>query len=367
MSSSIVICCDGTWNSADQEKKKVLVKGKEVEELCVTNVLKIACRLCKTKTDGSRQMVYYDQGVGTGNLADRIGGGAFGDGLENNINDAYRFLVANYLPGDSIFLFGFSRGAYTARSIAGMIRRCGILRRETVRQYPEAKAMYRSGIAATDPVAVKFRTDYAIETDTPIQCVGVWDTVGALGIPLRAFGSANQKKYQFLDTGLSHVVKFAFHALAIDEHREPFLPTLWETKPDAGQTVQQVWFAGAHSDVGGGYPENGLSDIALNWMMDSAKTAGLEVDAGVVDDLPTNPDYKQKVHDSKSLIYTFSGADRKVGGTTFNTEYFHKSIVERWRDGAIDGKYRPTPLTPHAARLDALANGQLNDPIYPVS
>jgi uncharacterized protein (DUF2235 family) len=364
--SSIVICCDGTWNSADQEKKKVVVKGKEVEELCVTNVLKIACRLCKTKKDGSLQ-IYYDQGVGTGNLADRVGGGAFGDGLESNINDSYRFLIANYQPGDSIFLFGFSRGAYTARSIAGMIRRCGILRRDAVRQYPEAKAMYRSGIQAVDPNAVKFRSEFAIEADTPIQCVGVWDTVGALGIPLRAFGSANQKRFQFLDTGLSRVVKFAFHALAIDEHRHPFLPTLWETQPNPDQTVQQVWFAGAHSDVGGGYPEQGLSDIALDWMMDSAKTAGLEIDADVRAKLPTRPDYKQKVHNSKSALYVFSGADRPVGGTKFGTEYFHKSIVERWRDGAADGEYRPKPLQPLAARLDALAKGPLDGAIYPVA
>jgi uncharacterized protein (DUF2235 family) len=365
--ASIVLCCDGTWNSADQAKKKLVVDGKMVEELCVTNVLKLACRVAKRRADGPLQIVYYDQGVGTGNLADRIGGGAFGDGLESNINDAYRFLVANYEPGDSIYLFGFSRGAYTARSIAGMIRRCGILRRDAVRQYPDAKMLYRRGVMADHPDAVKFRTDNAIEADTPIHCVGVWDTVGALGIPLRAFGAWNQKEYQFHDTGLSRAVKFAFHALAIDEHRQPFLPTLWETAPDPGQTVQQVWFAGAHSDVGGGYPEHGLSDLALDWMLAAAQTAGLEIDGGVVGKLPTAPDSKQKVHDSKSAIYTFSGADRTVGGTKFKTEYFHKSIVERWRDGAIDGKYRPKPLQPHAVRLDALAKGPLNDAIYPVS
>src|SRR5437764_9637089 len=195
--ASLVLCCDGTWNCADQAKRKVEVKGRVVEEICVTNVLKIACRLCKRKEDGDLQIVYYDQGVGTGNLADRIGGGAFGDGLTANINDSYRFLIANYEPGDKIYIFGFSRGAYTARSIAGMIRRCGILRRDKVRQYPEARALYASGTAATAPAAVAFREANAIEPATPIQCVGVWDTVGALGIPLRAFGSANQKRFQF--------------------------------------------------------------------------------------------------------------------------------------------------------------------------
>jgi uncharacterized protein (DUF2235 family) len=248
-----------------------------------------------------------------------------------------------------------------------MIRRCGILRRDAVRQYPEARALYHSGVLATAPAAVKFRTDFAIEPATPIQCVGVWDTVGALGIPLRAFGSANQKKFQFMDTGLSRSVKFAFHALAVDEHRHPFLPAIWETQPDPGQTVQQVWFAGAHSDVGGGYPEQGLSDLALDWMMDAAATAGLDV----VAKLPTAPDYKQKAHNSKSMVYVFSGADRPVGATKFGTEYFHKSIVERWRDGWADGtekgEYRPKPLLPHAARLDALAKGPLNDPIYSIN
>jgi uncharacterized protein (DUF2235 family) len=354
--ASIVICCDGTWDSADQEK----VNG----EICVSNVLKIACRLKKEKADGSRQIVYYDQGVGTGNLSDKIRGGAFGDGLEANINDTYRFLIANYVPGDSIYLFGFSRGAYTARSIAGMIRRCGILRRDAVKMYPDAKTMYRNGVPATDPVAVKFREDNSIEIDTPIQCVGVWDTVGALGVPIGAFDMLNQKRFEFLDTSLSRVVKFAFHALAVDEHRKPFLPTLWDTQPDPAQTLQQVWFAGAHSDVGGGYPEHGLSDIALNWMMDSAKMAGLEVDEPVRQTLGAAPNYKQDVHISlKGPQVVLGGADRQVGATKFTTEYFHRSLVERWRDRP---DYRPKPLQPHAARLTALAAGPLAE-INPVA
>src|SRR5262249_43985051 len=138
----LVLCCDGTWNSADQAE----VDG----ELCVTNVLKIATRLKKRNDAGELQIVYYDQGVGTGNVLDRVQGGAFGEGLEANINDSYRFLVANYELGDAIYLFGFSRGAYTARSIAGMIRRCGILRRDAVKLYPKAKELYRSGVKATD-------------------------------------------------------------------------------------------------------------------------------------------------------------------------------------------------------------------------
>jgi uncharacterized protein (DUF2235 family) len=355
MASNIVICCDGTWNSADQEA----VKG----ELCVTNVLKIACRLKKETAAGALQIVYYDQGVGTGNVLDRVVGGAFGEGLEANINDAYRFLIANYEPGDKLYIFGFSRGAYTARSLCGMIRRCGILKRDKVREYPKAKAIYRTTRSADDPAAVEFRKGAAIETDTPIQCVGVWDTVGALGIPLRAFGRQNREKYEFLDTRLSKAVKFAFHALAIDEHRGTFKPTLWDSQPVAGQTVQQVWFAGAHSDVGGGYPEHSLSDIALDWMMESATMAGLELDPDVIFALkPRNPpDPLQKAHDSKKGFYNLQpGLERPVGA--FSTEYFHQRLIERWQK---DPSYRPKSLEPHAVKLKSISTAA-GGPIYPV-
>ncbi len=353
--AAIVLCCDGTWNSADQAEVN--------EEPCVTNVLKIACRLKKHSRDGSPQIVYYDQGVGTGNLMDRIGGGAFGKGLEANIHDVYRFLIANYEPGDAIYIFGFSRGAYTARSIAGMIRRCGILRRDQVRKYPQAKYVYRTARKSSDPEAVQFRKDTAIEPDTPIRCVGVWDTVGALGIPLRAFGSKNKKDFEFLDTSLSSAIRFAFHALAVDELRKPFEPTLWDTAPAPGQTVQQAWFAGVHSDVGGGYPETGLSDHALLWMIESAKTAGLEFDDDVLKALGTHENHKQMPeHDSRKGVYNLQPAlHRPVGATPYKTEYFHRSLLERWRDLPA---YRPKSLQPHEARIKSLVSAPLTEQIY---
>jgi uncharacterized protein (DUF2235 family) len=359
MPKNLVLCCDGTWDSADQ------AADPKTGELCVSNVLKIAVRLKKVTSAGKLQIVYYDQGVGTGNVLDKIGGGAFGDGLEANINDVYRFLIANYEPGDAIYLFGFSRGAYTARSIAGMIRRCGIITRENVRKYPDAKALYRSGVNSGDPKAVQFRKDFAIEDSTPVQCIGVWDTVGALGIPVHGFSSFNESKYGFLDTTLSSAVKFAFHALSVDERRGPFKPTLWDSAPAAGQTVQQAWFAGVHSDIGGGYPEHGLSDLALEWMLDCAALAGAEPDPAVVGALGAKPDAKQTPHNSLKGLFRVNTFDRQVGAT--KTESFHRSLVEKWRDGNADGsKYRPKPLQAHAARLDALAAGALNDVLYPV-
>jgi len=354
--ASLVICCDGTWNSADQES----VDGNP----CVTNVLKLACRVAKEKADHSLQIVYYDQGVGTGNVLDHFLGGAFGDGLEANIHDAYRFLIANYEPGDQIYIFGFSRGAYTARSLAGMIRHCGILRRDKVREYPKAKEIYRTTKMSTDAAAVAFRQEAAIEPDTPIQCVGVWDTVGALGIPIHILGTRSKSDYEFLDTRLSRSVKFAFHALAVDEHRRPFKPTLWdENPPETEQTVKQVWFAGAHSNVGGGYPETGLSDITLLWMIESAKTAGLEFDGVVMKALDTHPDLTQKARDSRTALYKVEPAlDRTIGAN--KTEYLHRSLIERWRDV---GDYRPNPLKPLEARLKALAAAPVTDEIYPVT
>ena len=206
-----------------------------------------------------------------------MSGGAFGHGLEDNVYEAYRFLVGNYEPGDELFLFGFSRGAFTARSLAGMIRKCGILERQHVRRYPAAIALYRDDQHPDSPAARTFRRAHAVGGDAtlPIRFIGVWDTVGALGIPLRGLRGLTRHKYQFHDTELSGSVAQACHALAIDERRAPFEPTLWAYRPKPGQTVEQVWFAGVHSDVGGGYPDTGLADITLEWMIDRAQGAGL--------------------------------------------------------------------------------------------
>src|ERR1043165_3827651 len=242
----LVICCDGTWNRADQVKKD--------GQPCVTNVVKTAVRVAKRDGD-IPQIIYYDQGVGTGNKLDQLLGGIAGDGLVDNIFDAYRFVVGNYEPGDELFLFGFSRGAFTARSIGGMIRKCGILSRKHADMYHAAMELYRGPHNPDEPVPIDFRQKYTLCPDNAINIdfIGVWDTVGALGIP-----GEDSHKYAFHDTELSGSVRNAYHALAIDERRGPFKPTLWDFVPKPGQTVEQVWFAGVHSDAGGGYPETGL-------------------------------------------------------------------------------------------------------------
>ena len=344
----IVICCDGTWNHADQENA-----GKP----CPTNVIKIAYRLSKRAADGTEQIIYYDQGVGTGDAEDKLLGGATGAGLEQNIHDSYIFLMANYEPGDEIYIFGFSRGAFTARSIGGMIHKCGIIKRECVEQYLPAEKLYHNAEVKADAAAAKqFRTDFSIDgaVDTPVKMIGVWDTVGALGIPLRGLRALNRAQFQFLDTDLNPSVKFAFHALAIDEHRGPFEPTLWDTDPAPGQTVEQKWFPGVHSDVGGGYSESDLSDGPLEWMIDCAKRAGLVFDNAVMAKHTITSKPEGKIHDSMTLIYRVEGKhERPIGA--LKTESVHPNALARW-DGVSD--YRPTNLRDYFKKIgDARANG----------
>ncbi len=340
----LVICCDGTWNSADQEDHGAP---------CPTNVVKLASRVAKRDGDVA-QITYYDQGVGTGNSLDRMTGGAFGDGLEENIHEAYRFLVGHYEVGDQLFIFGFSRGAFTARSLGGMIRKCGILSRTALRRYREAVALYRNAVHPDEPDACAFRGSASIcENEAiKIRMIGVWDTVGSLGIPLRGLRFLTQQKHQFHDTELSSSVEHGYHALAIDEYRQPFEPTLWAAKPKEGQKIEQVWFAGAHSDVGGGYPVAGLSDVALEWMIGKARDVGLAFDSAVTTAYPTKPDAAGVLHDSKDGLYRLTrplvrtigvadAPDGKPVNALDPTQSLHPSVRERW---SADPKYRPPGL-----------------------
>lgn len=352
----IIICCDGTWNSADQSSNGVP---------CPTNVIRIAYRIAKRKDDIA-QIVYYHQGVGTGNSIDRFTGGAFGTGVDDNIFDAYRFLVANYEPGDQLFLFGFSRGAFTVRSIAGMIRKCGILKREFVEKYIEATRVYRSEESPNARVPSQFRYSYSVKGDleTPIHFIGVWDTVGSLGIPLSGLRFLTKRKHQFHDTELSGSVKNAYHALAINERRSPLKPTLWQYKPKKGQIVEQTWFPGVHSNVGGGYPDRSLSDLSLEWMIGKAENAGLAFDQSVAERHSLNPASNGKIYSSRKGIYRFLGSyERAIGiseqivrteGTTVQgpdpTQKLHQSALDRWNN---DPTYRPPEMAEYLERTNA--------------
>jgi uncharacterized protein (DUF2235 family) len=241
-----------------------------------TNVTKLSLGIAKHDAAEIAQIVYYHPGVGTNRL-DRIRGGAVGLGLSRHVRDCYRFLVENYQPDDELYFFGFSRGAFTARSLAGLVGNAGILRADQAGRVDEAYRLYRDRGDLRHPSGIEsqiFRRMYSHD-EVDIHFIGVWDTVGALGIPGLRGGLAN-RLWGFHDTTLGGHVRFAYHALAIDEQRGLFQPTLWEKQPDATrQTLQQVWFAGVHSDVGGGYPDPSLSEIPLVWMTERARMCGL--------------------------------------------------------------------------------------------
>ncbi|MBJ6123640.1 DUF2235 domain-containing protein [Sphingomonas mollis] len=257
MAKTLVVCCDGTWNTPDQAGRP-------------TNVTKMARAILPRAADGSPQLVYYDKGVGTGNRLDRFLGGTLGIGLGENVQDAYRFLALNYEPGDRLAMFGFSRGAFTVRSLAGLVGLAGLLRKGDLDRMPAVWEYYRTKPADR-------RNDFLdqrwIEDRRPgVDLLGVWDTVGALGIPGNVLGRIGRRRYEFHDVKLGRTTKQAYQALAVDEFRRSFVPAVWDTSSiGSDQRVEQVWFVGAHSNVGGGYPDPVLSDQAFLWMVARSK------------------------------------------------------------------------------------------------
>jgi uncharacterized protein (DUF2235 family) len=353
LTKRIVICCDGTWNTPDE----VDLKGEPIS----TNVTKLAFAVKEGDCGGIEQRAYYGRGVGTGRF-DHLLGGAFGVGLSDKIKEAYLFLLENFEPTDELFIFGFSRGAYTARSLAGFIRNSGILRPKYAHRLDAAFDLYRDRTPATHPrsrEATLFRRTYSFETD--IKFIGVWDTVGALGIPDLPVPSAIRTLWSFHDVALSTRVHFAYHALAIDERRKSFMPTLWEQAEDAPatQVLQQVWFSGVHSDIGGGYGEAGLSDIALLWLMRKAEACGLVLAAGTVPS-GIHPNLCATLHDSMTREYALLGERiRRIGelrqtqtGKRINTGEWVASTAQRRWD--LDGTYheRALNLTAYLGRPD---------------
>jgi uncharacterized protein (DUF2235 family) len=263
----IVLCFDGTWNKPADEN---LPSDEQVE----TNVRRFYESLQETGADGVKQMKWYDEGVGT-HWYDQFIGGAIGTGLEVNIVQGYEFLSETYEDGDQVFVLGFSRGAYTARSLVGMVRNCGLVEPKHVAlRVGIAYGIYRTREEGPDSITAKlFRASFCREIR--IKFIGMWDTVGTLGIPHDLVKGFNMKFYEFHDTELSGIVENACHAVAIDEHRLDYDVCLWNPKSKPGQTMEQRWFVGAHCDVGGGYADRRLSDLPLRWMQDKASALGL--------------------------------------------------------------------------------------------
>lgn len=269
----IIVCCDGTWND-----------GIKSAPNKVTNVLKLSrCIFPEDRRTfpPTPQVVFYQAGLGTtDDLLLNFAQGATGVGILAKIREAYAFIAQNYIPGDEIFLFGFSRGAFTARTIASLILDIGILSTAGMEDFYQVLAAYQVRSEGTEnaDIAEKFLDKYRQDgsrkhvsrmAEGALKCVGVWDTVGALGMP--GFFARNFNLLGFRDTKLGRNIKYAFHAIALHETRQDFTATKWVRTASKAlrpyQILKQVWFSGSHSDVGGGYENHDLSDISLIWMV----------------------------------------------------------------------------------------------------
>jgi len=330
----IVICSDGTWNKPEEDLNKDFP----------TNVLKISRAIKPIAKDGTPQQVFYDWGVGADYGA--ISGGITGKGVLKNVVDGYRYIVQNYNEGDEIYLFGFSRGAYTMRALSGLINNCGILKREDAKLINMAFKHYKTRGKAYSPSgekSIEFRKKYSHKS-RDIKFMGLWDTVGAMGIPITFLGSFSEKD-EFYDTKIGKNVKNARHALAIDELRADFEPTFW--REGDKNKVKQVWFAGVHSDIGGSYKpdKKGLSiaENSLNWMIKEVEKIGLEVESHLKDKIKINiaKTPLAEKHNSRTKFFRLKQKYYRNLEDSGEKVLIHESVKIRYEK---DESYRPKNL-----------------------
>lgn len=314
---NIVICSDGTGNEYGENN---------------TNVVETYSISRKTE----KQVAFYDPGIGTGGweykegrafplkaLSDKV----TGEGLQKNVNDAYEYLMETYEPGDKVFLFGFSRGAFTVRSLAGMLYKVGLLPPDNDNLIPYAAKLYN--IEGNIEVAHGFRDTFSRRC--PVHFIGVWDTVRSLAM------NAGKRWHSH---ALNPEVKFGYQALAIDELRQDFPPCIWLEGPNdvaQGQVIEQVWFPGHHADVGGWHMDRGLANVSLHWMLGHAKNRGLRIDHAKLDARVANP--HDKIHASRRGLWRARGRHvRKIPkGSKVHTSAFA-------RKRRTSNKYRPRNL-----------------------
>jgi uncharacterized protein (DUF2235 family) len=366
-SKRIVICADGTWNEPERDDPTT---GRPQP----TNVLKVARAILPRSGDGTQQVVYYHKGVGTAGGLDEVTGGAFGEGLEVNVRSMYRFLSHNYVPGDEIFLFGFSRGAFTVRTLCGFLDAAYLLRKDAEYFMPRVYEMYRRK-QITDYEALHREIPKAYPevnpyTKVPIKFLGVWDTVGALwppGFLGQVFGGHRNEYHQI---GLNDRIQNAYHALAIDERRRPFKPSVFERPSGWTGELQQAWFAGVHSNVGGSYHPDGLANEALHWMVEKAEGHGLEFDQRQL--AHYTPCFNSTKNDSMTLMYRlFGNGERAIGEHLSDGEMIHQSALDRLEKEPCKGGYRPNNLLkfledhpkPPVAVTNRISRGQACHPL----
>lgn len=355
----IALFLDGTWNNVNDN----------------TNVYR-AKSLCNKSPE---QLCYYSAGVGT-QAGDHLAGGMFGIGINEEVLSAYEWLVDHYEPDARIFIFGFSRGAFTARSLAGFISICGLLKPGSPISLKQVYERYRQGKTEHSIRALANLDDSGLSQPDlwlkrysraiPVWFQGVWDTVGALGVPLPWVPHISSEDFAFLETDLRINDTFAYHALAVDEHRATFKPTLWQKQaPKQSDTfkdrvladVEQRWFVGAHANVGGGYANDLLAQVPLQWLMSKAAGHGLIFNSDVTLDgdeatCPVRDSYAEMAHGLYEVVTLGKHYYRPIGTppvdngasiTTTINETIDASVFDRWRK-ALD--YRPPNLAEWARR-----------------
>lgn len=358
---NLAVFLDGTWNAVESN----------------TNVWRMKS-LCAQKTaDGTPQLIYYDIGV------NGVVGGMFGKGLNKNVQEAYEWLVDTYTAGDHIYIFGFSRGAYTARSLAGLIAKHGLLKPgsplgvaqlyERYKRYDDRtiwKLKEEEEKGTLKDVTLEERWLLKYSQRTHVKVVAVWDTVGALGIPAFSIEGISRSTLGFLHTGLRLPIDNGYHALAIDEHRKAFAPTLWSVRkpkdpkaahaaPRSIASVEQRWFVGAHANVGGGCESDLLAQIPLRWIMKKASLHGLafrgdiEIDGDMLQ-APISDSYEEFMKGAyskvRSRFHRLVGAEpeeREDGTHTNVNETIDASVFDRWRTSK---GYRPPSILEWAKR-----------------
>jgi len=338
----LIICLDGTWNEPEEKSEN----NDDKEE--PTNVLKIVRGVQPVDENGISQISYYHTGVGTGGFFDKIFGGMLGTGLSNNIKETYRFIANNHVDGDEIFLFGFSRGAYSARVLAGLIGTVGLLSKEHMAYLPEIYDYYRTppGKRKNSPGAKLLKSLHPTpRIDVPIEFIGVWDTVGALGAPTPLLKKITNLYIGFHDAKLGKSVRNAFHALGVSERRRSFKPNLWTGEEAQDQVVEQVWFPGVHSNIGGSYASTVLSNVSLKWMVDKARQCGLSFNNILMEDLEEKMSKehisKARIENSFTWLYQFlrlfgvSPYNREIGSDQIGDERDLAGINETVHEQAV--------------------------------
>ena len=356
---NIVLCADGTGNEGGYTPDSNVFKTYNGVDIHHPTI---------------KQITFYDNGVGTAkNKILRALSGALGFGFASNVKDLYEYLAKHYCPGDKIYLFGFSRGAATIRAFMGFVGTCGLVKgnglaHDKLKQYTcEAFEAYKKHKRHPE-IAKRFREHDNSNNVVPIEFIGVWDSVSALGLPdhmdqtgflswvLNLFFKYTDKilnlfwPHHFYVYDLNDKVKHAYQALALDDARTSFWPLVFDENKHQQTQIEQVWFAGMHANVGGGYERTGLATVALHWMLVRASHHDLHFKKGFVQQQEQDANVNGRLYNSRDGVAIFYRYHPREIDTLCKNKMrdneikIHETVIDRMQQQTAD--YAPTHLPP---------------------